>query len=275
MNAFQALLLGIVEGITEYLPVSSTGHLILVQRVLGIEATESANSFAICIQSGAIVAVLGFYSSRFRQMLDGLAGRNKKGRQLCFYLLISLIPSILVGVTLNDLIKHYLFDLWTITLAWFVGGLFILAIPHIRSRSPSAEKNYSLNQLTWKMALLIGLVQCLAMWPGLSRSMVTISCGVIFGLHLMAAVEYSFLLGMLTLTGATVYEMASSGFAIANDYSWLYLTVGFFSATFSAWITINWLIRYLNQHSLAIFGYYRIVLAMVVACWLLSILSGS
>ena len=112
-------------------------------------------------------------------------------------------------------------------------GLFILAIPHIRSRSPSAEKNYSLNQLTWKMALLIGLVQCLAMWPGLSRSMVTISCGVIFGLNLMAAVEYSFLLGMLTLTGATVYEMASSGFAIADDYSWLYLTVGFFSATFS------------------------------------------
>jgi len=267
MEWWQALILGLVEGLTEYLPVSSTGHLILAERALGLDASASAHAFAICIQAGAVVAVLGLYAARVRAMLRGLVGADGGGLRLALCVLTAFAPAAVVGVLFDEKIEQYLFGLWPVVAAWFVGGAAILLVARLR---PARERGAGaeLEALNWRLALVIGLCQCLALWPGTSRSLATIVGGVLVGLRLGAAVEFSFLLGLLTLSAATGYKGLSHGAELVNDYGWGALGIGFATAFVSAWASVRWMVGYLERRGLELFGYWRVGLALSVAALL-------
>jgi undecaprenyl-diphosphatase UppP len=204
MTLGQALILGVVEGITEFLPISSTGHLLLAQRVMGVaprgsegasspSKKEASDAYAISIQGGAIIAVLLLYRRRIWSMALGALGRDPAGFQLAIRLCAAFLPAALLGLLLERTIKHYLFGPWPIVVAWFGGGLGIFLVSRI-----VPKRGRPMEELQLKAALLIGLFQCLAMWPGVSRSLATIVGGLLCGLSMKAAVEFSFLLGLVT-----------------------------------------------------------------------------
>lgn len=272
MTIGQAAILGVVEGLTEYLPVSSTGHLLLAERVMGIDGDgdqhvqDAAEAYTICIQAGAIIAVLGLYFRRVRQMWAGLAGRDPAGRRLLSNILVGFLPAAVIGLLFNGIIKAWLFGPWPVVAAWLAGGLAILAVHWCRQSQPQATRNgVALDDLTWKMAVIIGIAQCIAMWPGVSRSLVTIVGGVLVGMSLPAAVEYSFLLGVLTLGAATAYDALKHGQEMLSIFDPLALTVGVVFAFLSAVAAIKWMVAYLNRHGMAVFGYYRVCLGVTVA----------
>ena len=275
MNWWQALVLGIVEGLTEYLPVSSTGHLLLVQRLFGIGASEASDAFAICIQAGAIAAVLGLYRQRLGEMWAGLRGQNPAGRSLTVNLVAAFVPAAALGFVLQKLVKKYLFGgeawgMWPVVAAWFVGGVAILAVNAYRRRRQETDRpRFDLEGLTVQMSLVIGVSQCLALWPGTSRSLVTIVGGILVGLRMRAAVEFSFLLGLLTLGAATSYDALKHGREMLAVYGTGSLVLGFVAAWLSAVLAVKWMVAYLNRHGLELFGWYRIALALGVTAWLL------
>ena len=276
MDWWKALILGIVEGLTEYLPVSSTGHLLLTQRALGIAQSASADAFAICIQAGAIVAVLGLYFSRVRQMVLGIVGKDPEGLKMATNVIAAFLPAAFIGLLLEKPIKKYLFGgeawgLWPIVAAWFVGGIAILLVSWWQAsrQEKTHQSGLSLESLTWKMAVVVGLIQCIAMWPGVSRSLVTIVGGVLVGLSLSAAVEFSFLLGLLTLSAATVYDGLKYGKEMVQSFGLFALFVGFLGAWVSAVLAVKWMVAYLKKHGMQIFGYYRIALGLVVTLLIL------
>ncbi len=275
MDNFQALILGLVEGLTEYLPVSSTGHLLLAQRLMGIDSSTASDAFAICIQAGAILAVLGLYRQRVAQMVMGAVGRNEAGQRLLINLLSAFVPAAVLGLLLEKPIKKYLFGgdewgLWPVVAAWFAGGMAILVVSLARRRrGTSPTTGFDLEQLTIRMALIVGLAQCIAMWPGVSRSLITIVGGVLVGLSLPAAVELSFLLGVITLTAATAYDALKHGPEMLATYGATPLLIGFGAAWLSAVLAVKWMVGYLKSHGMEIFGWYRVALAFVVAAWLL------
>ena len=256
------VILGLVEGVTEYLPVSSTGHLILAQRAMGLVHSDASNAFAICIQAGAIAAVLLLYFHRIRQIFRSVLGRDEQDRRIAINILVAFLPAAVVGLLFDEMIERHLFGVKPVVAAWFAGGLFILLVARWQRRA--SVSGYDLDQLAWRAALIIGLAQCLALWPGTSRSLATILGGVLVGLSLPAAVEFSFLLGMVTLGAATAYKGLQHGPTMVETYGWLNLLVGFLVATVSAAIAIKWMVAYLTNHGLEIFGYYRLLLAAVV-----------
>lgn len=279
MSLVQAAVLGIVEGVTEYLPVSSTGHLLLTMKLMAIGQTNStkdaSEAYAICIQAGAILAVVGLYFRRLRGIAAGLIGRNPEGLRLGIHVITAFLPAVIAGLTLEKWIKGHLFGggkygLWPVVAAWLVGGIVILLIEWKRRTStrPSLPAK-SLAELTWKMAVLIGTVQILAMWPGVSRSLATILGGLWAGLSLGAAVEFSFLLGLLTLSAATALDTLKYGGDILVLYGWQAPLMGLFTAFVSAALAVTWLVSYLQKHPLSLFGYYRIALAIIVAGFLI------
>ena len=283
MEPWQALILGVIEGITEYLPISSTGHLLVAQHLMGIGTTTAASkaaadTFAICIQGGAILAVLGIYMKRVLQMLRGVLGQDPEGLKLAMMLLAGFIPAAVIGVLFNDKIEEKLFGMWPVIIAWVVGGILILATAEWRKRNPATRDGKDLIEMTLKMALIIGLLQCVAMWPGTSRSLMTIVGGLIVGLSMKAAVEYSFLLGVLTLTAATAkkavwkvdglgeqYHVWFGGVKLlTSTYSTFSIIVGLVAAAISAALAVKWLVSYLQSHGLSIFGWYRIALGLII-----------
>jgi len=275
MTLVQSVVLGVVEGVTEYLPVSSTGHLLLTQRLLHIgesgQEKIAADAYAVCIQAGAILAVLGLYFRRVRQMTLGLVGRDSEGRSLLINLIVAFVPAAAIGFLLEKKIKLYLFGgdhwgLWPIAGAWIAGGLLILILD--RTLIPKRRSSgLTLGQLTWRMALGIGLAQCLAMWPGVSRSLATIVGGMVAGLALADAVEFSFLLGLITLTAATGKDALEHGREMLACYGIMRPILGMAVAAISAAVAVKWMVSYLRCHPMAIFGYYRLALgaAVVVA----------
>lgn len=284
MTVGQAVVLGVVEGLTEYLPVSSTGHLLLAERLMGIghsnggskeeaqRIKDAANAYAICIQAGAIIAVLGLYFRRVKQMFLGLTGRDPAGSRLLTNVVAGFMPAAIIGLLFNELIKSYLFGMWPVVAAWFVGGVAILVVSrkNRQGRHPVYGKQL-LDEMTWRMALFIGFAQCIAMWPGVSRSLVTIVGGMLVGLSLSAAVEYSFLLGVVTLGAATAYDTLKQGQIMLQTFDALPMAVGLLFAFISAVVSVKWMVAYLNRHGLAIFGYYRVALAIVTTVWLVSV----
>jgi undecaprenyl-diphosphatase len=275
MDWLQAIIIGIVEGITEYLPVSSTGHILLAQRAMGIEHGRAADAFAVVIQAGAILAVLGLYFQRVKGMVVGLAGKDSSGLLLVRNILLAFIPAAIIGKIFEEKIEQHLFGLWPVTAAWFVGGVAILAVVWFkRGAAAQGERvsGISIEQITPKIALLIGLMQCVAMWPGTSRSLMTIVGGLVCGLGMAAALEFSFLLGMVTLTAASAYK--SLAFfkepELLKDYSVPEMLLGIFAAWLSATLAIKWMLNFLRRKGIAPFGYYRILLAVVVAALLIT-----
>lgn len=283
MTAGQAMVLGMVEGLTEYLPVSSTGHLLLAERIMSIgesrslsandriRGKEAADAYAICIQAGAIIAVLGLYFGRVKQMLlGGLFGRDPIGLRLLIGVAAGFLPAAVIGLMFNKHIKAYLFGPWPVVAAWLVGGLAILAVSYRNRHNRTGRSGSTLEDLTWQMAIIIGIAQCIAMWPGVSRSLVTIVGGILVGLSLPAAVEFSFLLGVVTLGAATAYDGLKHGQAMLQTFDPQALAIGLFFAFISAVVSIKWMVAYLNRHGLAIFGYYRVVVAVLTAALLMA-----
>ena len=254
MDLGHALLLGLVEGLTEYLPVSSTAHLLVTERLLGLPDTEATRAFAICIQGGAIVAILLLYGRRIAQVLRGLLGREPAGRRLLVALLAAFLPAAVIGKLFDERIEEALFGLWPIALAWIAGGLVIL----VQARRGPRADGAPLESLGWKPAVLIGLAQCLAMWPGVSRSLATILAGLAVGLSMSAALEFSFLLGLLTLSAATAYKAWDSGGVMVAQLGWPALLVGFAASALTAAAAVRWMVDWLARHGLGVFAWWRL-----------------
>ncbi len=278
MTTWKAAVLGVVEGVTEYLPISSTGHLLVASSMLGLGTSEAdiqaANTYAIAIQFGAILAVAGLFWRRFRDMLLGLVGRSDDGRHLLIVLVIAFAPAAVLGFLFDDAIERVLFSPWPIVAAWFVGGVAILVleqrglIPH--HDEPPADGSDPLVAITYRQALIIGLVQTVAMWPGTSRSLMAILGALLVGVTMSAAVEFSFLLGFVTLSAASFYSVLTDGGDLVDQFGLLDPLVGLLFAFVSAVIAIKWMVGYLQRHSLSIFGWYRIVAATVTGSLVLA-----
>jgi undecaprenyl-diphosphatase len=271
MNLWQAVVLGVVEGVTEYLPISSTGHLIVTQRLMGIpvgtpQEKDAADAFAICIQAGAILAVLGLYFPSVRRMTLGLLGRDPDGLKLAISLVTAFLPAMVAGLLLSKPIKAVLFGMWPVVFAWIIGGIAILLVA--RKPKPSTDEPGILPIPSLRQALLIGCFQCVAMWPGTSRSLMAIVGGIVVGMGMRRAVEFSFLLGLLTLGAATAKDGLEFGPLMLHTYGLPALIVGAIAAFASAVFAVRWLVGYLNQHGLQVFGYYRIAIGLIVAMWL-------
>jgi len=271
----QALVLGLIEGITEYLPVSSTGHLLAAQNLMGLTrsaaAKPAADAYAIIIQVGAILAVIGLYRDRIKQMIKGILGRDSAGLALVFKLMAAFIPAAAMGFLFSKFIKKVLFGLLPVSIGWLAGGLVILYFVRGQSSKQTCATG-SIDDIKLKQALIIGLFQMAALWPGVSRSLATILGGLAAGLTLPVAVQFSFLLGLVTLGAATGYEMLKSGSEIFLSYGIALPVIGVLSSFASAWVSVKWLVGYLNRHGLAVFGYYRILLALLTG---ILILTGS
>jgi len=267
MDFLQAIILGIVEGITEYIPVSSTGHLILVQRWMGME-DSAHDTYAIVIQGGAVLAVLGLYRKRVGEMFKGIFGKNAIGLKLAVNLFIALLPAVVLGLLFEKAIEEKLMHPKPIAIALALGGILMLFVSRWqRNAYHEGDDNNSfidIECLTWKQALFIGLLQCIAMWPGTSRSMITIVGGMAVGLKPKHAAEFSFLLALPTVGGATVYKLMRNTEEL-SDLGTGQVVVGIVVAFIAAAIAIKWLIAYLSKHGLALFGWYRLALAAVVA----------
>ena len=273
MTIGQAIILGILEGLTEYLPISSTGHLILAAPLIGLDlADDATKAFLIVIQGGAILAVLGLYRKRVVQMIAGLAGRDVVGRRLAVNLVVAFLPAAVVGPFLGGVIHARLFHPVPVAIALAVGGVVMIAMGPWQRRffreaddSDDTHVFVKLEQLSWRQALFIGLVQCLAMWPGTSRSMVTIVGGMIVGMRGRQAAEFSFLLGLPTLAGACAWSVMNGKADMVTSFGSLAIIAGLAAATISAALAIKWLVSWLTRHGLAIFGWYRLVIAAVYA----------
>lgn len=262
----QAALLGLVEGITEYLPISSTGHLILVSSLLGLRTPENAEAlatFEIAIQGGAILAVLGLYRHRVPQAWNGLRGRDPAGRRLLLHLALAFLPAALLGPLLDDRIEAHLFRAAPVLAALLLGGLWMIWLGR---RGAGGER--TIETLDTRSALLIGLFQCVAMWPGTSRSMMTVAGGVLLGLRPREAAEFSFLLGVPTLGAACAFKLAKDllgdGPNLFEQLGPTAVAIGFAVAAVSAAGAVRWLVAFLGRHGLAPFGWYRLVLAVAL-----------
>jgi len=275
LQPWHAVVLGLVEGITEYLPVSSTGHLILTSALLGLDTPEQKSAlaaFEIVIQGGAILAVLGLYWRRVVQMAGGVLGRDPLGRRLLVNLVVGFLPAGLLGPLLDHPIEQHLFHPGPVLGALFLGGVWMIWL----DRRHAPTEGAPLDALGWKQALGIGLFQCAAMWPGTSRSMMAIAGGVLLGLRATEAAEFSFLLGLPTLGGACVYKLAKNLLASAHagapnlfeQLGFAPVALGLAVAAIAAALAVRWLVGFLQRHGLAPFGWYRIALTLVLGALL-------
>lgn len=280
VTPLHAAVLGLVEGITEYLPISSTGHLIIASALMGLdsppEQKAAVDAFNIVIQGGAILAVLGLYWRRVLQMCLGVLGRDRAGLKLAMHIIVAFLPAAVLGVRLNDWIDARLFYAGPVMAALLLGGVFMIGIDRWKVRPHRVNSEVvggrDITELNWLQALFIGLLQCIAMWPGMSRSMMTISGGVLVGLKPKQAAEFSFLLGLPTLGGACVWTLAKDvtggGPHMFEVIGLAPIVVGMVVATVSAAAAVRWLVGFLTRHGLTVFGIYRIALCAVLgALW--------
>jgi undecaprenyl-diphosphatase len=272
LTAPKAVVLGLVEGVTEWLPVSSTGHLHVTERLLDVgtksSTKDAADTYAITIQAGAILAVLLLFAPRLHTMADGFLNRDTTGRRVLTAVAIAFVPSAVVGVVFEKPIKDKLFGAWPIVVAWIAGGIVLLVL---RDRLDGlSRRGTKLEAITSRQALIIGLAQVLALWPGTSRSLVTILAGLFVGLNIVAAVEFSFLLGFLTLSAATAFEALRHGKELVDTYGVASPLIGFVVAFAAAAVAIKWMVTYLQRHDLSVFGWYRILVAVVTVGFLVT-----
>lgn len=276
LEAWQALVLGVVEGLTEFLPVSSTGHLLLAQRALGLPSSQAMADFVVLVQPAAILAVLGIYRARMLQLLRGLAGRDAAGRRLLGQLVVAFLPAAVLGLLAERAIERHLFGLGPVTVAWALGGVALLALARLPQAqpvppgTPPAQGRRDLLALGWAGALLVGAFQCAALLPGTSRSLATLVGGLVAGLSLAAAVEFSFLLGVLTLGAAAAWKCITRGPELWSGSSAAGLLVGSLAAAVSAGLSVAFLLAWVQRRGLAVFGWYRLLLAALVAALMLA-----
>ncbi|MBM3361551.1 MAG: undecaprenyl-diphosphate phosphatase [Betaproteobacteria bacterium] len=257
----KSALMGVVEGLTEFLPISSTGHLILAGVLLGFD-DEKAKVFDIAIQTGAIVAVILVYWQRLSQTVLTLP-TQAASRRFALNVSIAFVPAVILGLLLGKAIKAHLFTPQVVATTFIVGGVLILWAERWHARTPGAVRIASVDDMSATDALKVGLVQCLALVPGTSRSGATIIGGMFLGLSRRAATDFSFYLAIPTLIGAGVYSLYKDR-AMLSLADLPMFVVGLVFAFFSAWLCIRWLLRYVANHSYVPFAWYRIVFGGVV-----------
>ena len=296
LHSSDAILLGVIEGVTEYLPVSSTGHLIIANRFLGLQSDTplvgrdgkplwfkkpsakhpqgepltvslAAKTYSIVIQFGAIAAVAILYWSQLLAMIRGLFGRDPQGRTLLIHVIVAFLPAAVIGLLLASRIDELLGSVLAVIIAQVAGAVLMFYAEAWRRRREAAQgkEGHELNDLTTKSALGIGFLQCLAMWPGTSRSMTTIVGGYFAGLDPRRAAEFSFILGFVTLSAATIYKSLQSGAAMIQVFGWSHVLLGCVVAAVVAAICVRFLVSWLTRHGLSLFAWYRIAVAVVLA----------
>ena len=279
MPLLVAVLLGIVEGLTEYLPVSSTGHLVLAGHWLGLPDDDPAtSSFEIVVQLGAILAVVAHYRALLVERARGLVVRDPAAARLAVALAVAFAPTAAAGLLLRKTIKAHLFGPVPVALALVVGGVAMIAVerllaarrraaaPAVPSAAPAPRD--SLDAIDARRAFAIGLGQCLSLWPGASRAMCTILTGELVGLSTATAAEFSFLLALPTLGAATLYEAAKARHVLASHVGGASMCVGLVVSFFTAWAVIASFLRYLRRRGLEPFGWYRIVAGVALAIYI-------
>ena len=254
----KALILGVVEGLTEFLPVSSTGHLILAGDLLGF-SDEKAKVFEIVIQTGAMLAVVWEYRNRFRGVITGL-GSDRASQRFALNLLIAFMPAAVLGLAFGKLIKSYLFHAIPVALAFVVGGAIILWVERSLRPRVLVER---VDEMSWRDALKVGFAQAFALIPGTSRSGATIIGGMLFGLSRKAATEFSFFLAVPTLIAAGAYDFWKNRALFSMDDASLFAT-GSIAAFVSAFLCVRWLLRYIATHDFTPFAWYRIAFGVAV-----------
>jgi undecaprenyl-diphosphatase len=282
----RALVTGTVEGITEYLPVSSTGHMIISDRMLGvsndpnvtvsgltdrkgrpISLARIADDYIVIIQIGAILAVFVAFFGRIRTLLAGLCRGERRSLDLATAIIVAFIPAALLGFLFKDAITAYLFSVEVVAAALLVGGLVILVAEHLLPKK-SSESPDEVSAISWRAALTVGLCQCFALIPGTSRSLATILGGRVAGLSHGAATEFSFLVGLLTLSAASIYKMWALGPALTQVYPAGPASVGLLVAALTAFVSVKWLVGYVSRHGLGVFAWYRIALGGAILAFL-------
>jgi undecaprenyl-diphosphatase len=269
MTLLQAAILGAVEGLTEFLPVSSTGHLILTARALGLSGA-GMSQFEIIIQAGALLAVVVLYRERVAALLRGMLRPRSTGGALLIKLALAFVPAAILGLALHHKIEERLFGPRPVAAALFLGGVVMVAFERWRGRRSKAMGIDRLEAIPVRVALAVGLAQCLSLWPGTSRAMVTILAALLFGCTPVVAAEFSFLLALPTLGAATAFDFAKGYDPILHGAAGGFpaLAVGLLTAAVVAAIAIRSFLRYLTRHGLEPFGWYRIALGIALAALL-------
>lgn len=261
-----AIILGIVEGLTEFAPVSSTGHMILVDDIWlnskELYSEEVANTFKVVIQLGSILAVVIVLWRRFFELLplkENL-NRNQEGRLGLMKVIVGLIPAIILGFLFEDYIDEYLFSMNTVLIGLVAGAILMIIADRLSSKTPKVE---SVDQVTYKQAFLIGLFQCIALWPGFSRSGSTISGGVILGMSHRAAADFTFIMAVPIMLGASALSLLKNWEYFTPD-AFPFLAAGFISAFIFAYVSVRFFLKLIHRIKLTPFAIYRIILAAVV-----------
>lgn len=257
----KAAIMGVVEGFTEFLPISSTGHLILAGALLGFD-DDKAKVFDIAIQTGAILAVILVYWDKIRSTLIALP-RQAEARKFALNVFIAFVPAVLLGLLLGKAIKAHLFTPMVVASTFIVGGFIILWVERRQAAQAHAVRVHSIEAMGHLDALKIGLLQCLAMVPGTSRSGATIIGGMVIGLSRKAATDFSFYLAIPTLIGAGVYSLYKERALLSMGDVPLF-AVGLLFSFISAWLCVRWLLRFIASHSFVGFAYYRIAFGLLV-----------
>jgi len=254
----KAAVMGVVEGLTEFLPISSTGHLILAGALLGFD-DDKAKVFDIAIQTGAIFAVILVYWEKISATVKALR-YQLEAQRFVLNVFIGFLPAVILGLLFGKLIKAHLFTPWVVATTFIVGGFIIL---WAERRPPASVRIRAVEDMRGRDALMVGLVQCLAMVPGTSRSGATIIGGMLLGLSRKAATDFSFFLAIPTLIGAGVYSLYKERALLSVEDIPLFAT-GLVVSFISAWICVRWLLKYIASHSFEIFAWYRIAFGLVV-----------
>ena len=257
----KAAIMGIVEGLTEFLPISSTGHLILAGALLGFD-DDKAKVFDIAIQTGAIFAVILVYWQKIRDTLVALPS-EKQAQRFALNVFIAFVPAVILGLLFGKAIKAHLFTPVVVASTFIIGGFIILWAERRQQKNPSVARIHDVESMTPMDALKVGLAQCLAMIPGTSRSGATIIGGMLLGLSRKAATDFSFYLAIPTLIGAGAYSLFKER-ALLSLADIPLFGVGLVFSFLSAWLCIRWLLRYIATHSFVGFAYYRIVFGVIV-----------
>ncbi len=254
--ALKAVILGFIEGLTEFLPVSSTGHILLAESLLGLGFADAKfdKTFAVLIQLGAILALLGVY---FRKILSIVAAlpTDKQARIFALGVIVAFLPAAALGATLHGFIKGVLFNPWVVCVALISGGIVLLIVDDMR-----LERRYAdATRFSLPMYFKIGLFQCAAMIPGVSRSGSTIVGAMLMGAEKRAAAEFSFFLSIPTMTGAFAYDLYKNAGTLNSDHAAI-IAAGFAAAFFAGLLVVKGLLGYVGKHGFAVFGWWRIVI---------------
>lgn len=256
----KAAIMGVVEGLTEFLPISSTGHLILTAALLDWHG-EKVKLFEVVIQTGAIMAIVSLYAGRLWETLVGLP-REAKAQRFTLNVLIGFFPAALAGVLFIDVIKGVLFQPLVVALGFIVGGLVILWAEHLQKRG-SVVHVHDVDSVRWTDALKVGLVQCTALVPGVSRSGATIIGAMLLGFNRKAATEFSFFLAIPMLFGAAAYDLYKNRELLSTADMPLF-AVGLVVSWVSAWVCVRWLLRFVGNHTFVPFAWYRIGFGLLI-----------